>query len=435
MVSRLLVTAEGSAWSRTGHNDGQAMFEFGKDLRRLFEQARASDDLGWLELIGVDLLAIEARQRTTDAGRVSCARPFDAWMQAAAVWREHGRRLGEAGSLDRAEGAAVDAAREARTDTARVLSAIETARCRMLRFDLFGGPEQLDAAVAVLSAAPDPGRGRVRVTMLEITARLRARQAWLGDDDADRVRVLERMDQALRAGRRQPPGDWEGLRLERAALALDLGLRQGDAARLDKAGAGLQAILEDAGEDQRPLTRARALSLCASGMVALGGAARDDVALERATAMFDAATEQFTPDHSPMDWVAIQLAQARSACPPPLDNLVLAEALTEDRGLVLGAVARECRSQREITMAEVVGDRRALEGLRQRLIRRVQGRRDESGDLDWVADQISLARLAQVQAGFENGRMSAAGLALGVAAEVARERGSHVLAELAEGVR
>ena len=31
------------------------MFEFGKDLRKLFAQARESDDLGWVELIGVEV--------------------------------------------------------------------------------------------------------------------------------------------------------------------------------------------------------------------------------------------------------------------------------------------------------------------------------------------------------------------------------------------
>ena len=32
------------------------MFEFGRDLRKLFEKARESEDLGWLELIGADLV-------------------------------------------------------------------------------------------------------------------------------------------------------------------------------------------------------------------------------------------------------------------------------------------------------------------------------------------------------------------------------------------
>ena len=38
------------------------MFEFGRDLRKLFEKARESDDLGWLELIGADLIEAEALQ-------------------------------------------------------------------------------------------------------------------------------------------------------------------------------------------------------------------------------------------------------------------------------------------------------------------------------------------------------------------------------------
>lgn len=62
------------------------MFEFGRDLRRLFEKARDSDDLGWLELIGAGLVEVEARQQATDAGRVSCARPFEAALRAAALW-------------------------------------------------------------------------------------------------------------------------------------------------------------------------------------------------------------------------------------------------------------------------------------------------------------------------------------------------------------
>ena len=78
------------------------MFEFGRDLRRLFEKARDSDDLGWLELIGVGLVEVEARQQSVEAGRVSCPRPHDAALRASALWREHARRCGAASSLERA---------------------------------------------------------------------------------------------------------------------------------------------------------------------------------------------------------------------------------------------------------------------------------------------------------------------------------------------
>ena len=49
------------------------MFEFGRDLRKLFAQARESEDLGWVELIGVDLLQAEARRETIDS-------PYHEWL-------------------------------------------------------------------------------------------------------------------------------------------------------------------------------------------------------------------------------------------------------------------------------------------------------------------------------------------------------------------
>ena len=63
------------------------MFEFGRDLRKLFAQARESEDLGWVELIGPDLLRAEALRESIDAGRVSCNRPFETEHRAAALWR------------------------------------------------------------------------------------------------------------------------------------------------------------------------------------------------------------------------------------------------------------------------------------------------------------------------------------------------------------
>ena len=89
------------------------MFEFGRDLRKLFAQARESDDLGWVELIGADLVRAEARQQSIDAGRVSCSHPFEAGLRASALWREHARRTGFGDSLERAHKAAGEAVRTA----------------------------------------------------------------------------------------------------------------------------------------------------------------------------------------------------------------------------------------------------------------------------------------------------------------------------------
>ena len=106
------------------------MFEFGRDLRKLFEKARESDDLGWLELVSADLVGVEARREGVDAGRVSAARPFDGWMRSAALWREHARRTGSRDSLIRAAAAASDAARHTSTPDQTAAAAIESRNVR-----------------------------------------------------------------------------------------------------------------------------------------------------------------------------------------------------------------------------------------------------------------------------------------------------------------
>ncbi|MBU2270691.1 MAG: hypothetical protein KKE52_05260, partial [Alphaproteobacteria bacterium] len=152
------------------------MFEFGRDLRKLFEKARESDDLGWLELIGADLVEAEARRETTDAGRVSCARPFDSWLRASALWREHARRTGRRESLSRAAKCASDAARHTTNPDETAAAAIESGEIHLLRFDLFGGPTALTAALADAQSLTAE-RPATRSAAAALHARLCARRA------------------------------------------------------------------------------------------------------------------------------------------------------------------------------------------------------------------------------------------------------------------
>ncbi len=411
------------------------MFEFGRDLRKLFAQARDSEDLSWLELVGVDLLFNEARQQTTDAGRVSCSRPFSAWLRSAALWREHARRAGDLDSLDRATGATDDAAKHARTqdDTTRI--AIEAARILMLRFDLCGGPEHLDQALALVPASGRPARIETATAVAALSARLRARQAWLGGDPRMAVAVLGMMDIVIRAAKGRTNGDIEELQLERAGLALEIGVVQRDPRRLDEAGAALQGLVAAAPPDYRPLSRARALTLCASGMGALAAMANDPDAADQARALFDAAADQFTPDHSPMDWVATQLVRANGPTPPGLGVLIQAEDLTCGRGLTLGALAREARFAREIEMTASVGDLAGLDRIELRLLEGLRRTGPKATGLDWAADQVALGRVACARAGLTGSDANGLRMALIEAAGTAREQGIRSLAERADGLR
>src|SRR5690606_24650403 len=102
-------------------------------------------------------------------------------------------------------------------------------------------------------------------------------------------------------------------------------------------------------------------------------------------ALFTAAADQFTPDHSPLDWVAVQLAPADSDT--PLARLIEAEGLTREPGLILGALARERRLAAEAALAEAMGDIEGLTGL-ETIVRRELAGVSQTQPLEWAADQI-----------------------------------------------
>src|SRR5690606_37266502 len=95
---RCVCFVSGGAVQTVPFRDFQAderMFEFGRDLKRVFSRAKERREEVWLELIGADLLEAEARQQSIEAGRVSCAEPVEANLRAAVLWREHARRTGK----------------------------------------------------------------------------------------------------------------------------------------------------------------------------------------------------------------------------------------------------------------------------------------------------------------------------------------------------
>ncbi len=409
-----------------------AMFEFGKDLRKLFVQARESEDLGWLELIGVDLLALEARALTTDGGRVSCSQPSQTWRRASVLWREHARRSGQANSLARALITADDAMTAARTEDDRARAALARAMALLVRFDVFGDADALaEAGDAARSATPR--RLATLASSAGVTARLRARQARLSGKTSDRLDAAALMDAALHALIKHNPVEADDLRLDGAALALEGGILQRDARLLDQAGRDLQALVSASSPDARPLTRARALALCGAGLSALASMAGDEGAMETGHAMFEAAADQFTPDHSPLDWVAIQIARAVDPA-TPIEMLTKAEALTSGQGTVLGALALDLLVSREIEAAAAQGDLMALSRIESRVRRRLAERVGAPSAVEWAVDQIAMARLMIARSELMGSEPDQAAFVLAEAAEAARDYGVPVLADRAQGL-
>ena len=409
-----------------------AMFEFGKDLRRLFVQARESDDLGWLELISVNLLAREAKSLTTDGGRVSCSQPSQTWRRASILWREHARRSGAPDSIVRALATAQDALQAARTDDERALALLAGAQALIVKFDLFG---DRDAVAHAAEMARDATSKRLSTlaSSAGVHARIRARQARLSEKAVDRQDAAALMDAALHALTKHNPVEADDLRLDSAALALEGGIIQRDARLLDQAGRDLTALVEASSPDQRPMTRARALALCAAGLSALAAMANDEAAMKTGHEMFDAAADQFYVEHSPLDWVAIQIA--RSIDPTaPIEPIRQAVALTAGQGTILGALALDLLVSREIETASAQGDLTELTKIETRIRRRLADRVGAPSALDWAVDQIAMARLMIARSDLVGVDPDQAAFVLSEAAEAAREHGVPVLADRAMGL-
>ena len=400
------------------------MFEFGKDLRRLFERARDSDDLAWLELISTILVENEARHQSIESGRVSCPNPHEACLRASQIWRELARRTGNPQSLRRAEAEARAASRHAVNDEQTIKAFLELAQSSLLAFDLSGGLERLRTADKLMATLPTPRRAHLAVMITAIEARICARRAVLSgapETIGTACDGLERVVQSLKSHHR--PVDVE-LQIEQAALSLEIGLTTRDLKRLEKAGQDLRNLIENAPSDQKPITRARALALCGVGMRALSSIANDEVARQQAESLMDAATDQFTMDHSPLDWAAIQLMRPDRSDSLSLITLLQVEALTAQDGLIIGAEARERRLSQEIDDCEQSSDLFGLRHLEAHLLGRLRDINTPMPPLDWAWSQIGLARIALARSRLTGQTLGNVGMMLIEAGDTAREQGA-----------
>ena len=374
------------------------MFEFGRDLRRIFDGHQADQDLGWLEVVDVNVLRGEARRQTIDAGRATCPRPVQAWLLASALWREHTRRSGAADSLQHARLTALDGRKAARTNDERAEAVMALAETMVLSFDLYGGPESLNRALGLIDGLKDHAtRPLLKVRLTALHARIRARQ--VRSPGGDSLQAMAFLDQAVHELSRRPGLLLDTLKLDRAALTLTFGIERRDARLLDQAGRELRELVDTCPAERRPLTRARALALCGAGLAALAALADNAEALDQGRALFDAACDQFTPDHSPMDWAAVILA--RSAALPGAACLVeggqshVLGGLTRSR-TVLGLALAEAVVEAGVMKAETQGDILGLDRLAARLRSRLA--MDRPRPVAWAVDQIGLARIALAKA-------------------------------------
>ena len=132
------------------------MFEFGRELRRLFggrapfpgKDGLTGGDGALLELLDLKMLKAEAKSADVAAGRISAKDRPRRLLESAIVWRELARRTGDAVALRKAAANAEHAADgfdAAHRQQGWARARLEQAACALLGADLFGD-QGLEAA-------------------------------------------------------------------------------------------------------------------------------------------------------------------------------------------------------------------------------------------------------------------------------------------------
>lgn len=434
------------------------MFEFGRELRRLFgadsglrpiQDGLTGGDSALLELLDLRMLHNEGKAADVAAGRIGAKDKAQRQLEAAVVWREVARRSGDAPALRKAaaiaEAAALGTDRVRRPD-AWARARCEQAFCSLLGAELFGDDGLNAAAEIVFREARTVGRGGAAAALADVgLATVEARRGMaVGDAQAARA-AAARFDApilALNALVRRVPAT----RLVVAeAHAVRIDVLAGWGARLKDRDLLLMALdearLSEEALDRNyePLTWARAAALRGQVMSLLGEVTGEIETLADAVSTLAGAMDELPRDHSPLDWARAQvgLAQALQALADgtaserAYEQAVTcydrANAVLKDvSGLALRASAQSNRALCLARSAELTGDLAVLDAAEAAFkieLASDQARRDPVG---WALAQVNLARLYEARmeiTGKDRGERAAAAMALSAAFDVFAEQG------------
>jgi len=439
----------------------RVMFEFARDLKRIFQPAfapsrdgLAGGDPDILELLSLDLLVREARATDVAAGRVGATDRPERQLRQAAAWREVARRSGDADTLRRAAAAAEAAAAAVKpTDRSGLWSRArrEQAACGRLGAELFGD-EGLAAAAdrvlddAVRSAAPEVDIAAARLDR----AHIRAFQA-LGRHDLDEAlaaaadcdAAVASLQKTRKVGRR----DLAQARLARTEVLFACGRQAKSARVLEQALAYAEQASLGLDEAYEPLTLARCLTLRAEILIALGDLSGEAGHATAAIALMGSVIGDLDRDQSPLDWAKAQavLGRALMLLGEAAGTIVAYEkarsafeaalvALRRRSGLVQRAVIALDRADCILAGARACDDLFALEEAEATFRCELSGAEPTVDPLPWAIYQISLARTYHARlemTGRDSGERAKAAMAYEAALEVFAERGMASVAGIA----
>ena len=441
------------------------MFEFGRELRRLFgadgfnapRDGLTGGDASLLELLDLNLLRQEGKAADVAAGRISAKDRAQRRLEAAIIWREVARRSGDAAALRKAAATAEAAAdlfdRNRRPD-GWARARCEQAFCALLGAELFGDEGLNAAADIAFREAHGAARGGLarplaEIGMLAVEGRMRLvdGDAQLGRITAARfdtpVAGLKALTRRTRAARLL----LVEARLVRVDLLLGWGARLGDRDLLEMALKEAEIAGEGLSVDYEPLSWARAAALRGQALALLGEiTGQIEIVIEGVNALAEVLND-LSRDQSPLDWARTQTALAQSL-------QALGEASTSERAyeqavtcydraqlvlkdvpaLALRAFAASNRALCLARSAELTGDLAVLDAaeaaFRIELTNLSAGREPTA----WALLQVNLARLYEARleiTGRDRGERAAAAPALSAALDVFSEQGLRSLSLVA----
>lgn len=436
------------------------MFEFGRELRRLFKAEALKDgltggDASLLELLDLELLRAEGRAADVAAGRISVKDRAHRHLEAARVWREIARRTGDVAALRKAASAAEQAA--AGFDRQRRMVAWSAARCEqasiaLLGADLFGDDGLNAAADAALKHAQEAA-GDSAIGPLAAAGRALI--------EARAVRALANRDQAITAAARfdGPIQELEAhgrrraaarilaaqARVDRAELLLACGVRLKEAILLRMALDGAAQALKKLDPAYEPLSWARASAVRWGAAASVAALDVDIEAIARAVNGLVAVLETLSRDDSPLDWASVQSALAETL-------QMLGDATDSDGAFAqaAGAYARvltvldrmpsaparaEVAFRRALCMArraELAADLKGLRAAETALKAELAAGAPHKDPVGWAVRQLGLASLHEARvrvSGRDRGDRARSAFALAMALEVFKEHGLRALAD------
>jgi hypothetical protein len=441
------------------------MFEFGRELKRLFgadavkapRDGLTGGDASLLELLDLRMISQEGRAADIAAGRVGAKDKAQRRLEAAIVWREVARRSGDAAILRKAAATAEAAAeafgRERRPD-GWARARCEQAFCAMLGAELFGDEGLNAAADVAFRDARAAARGGLALPLADIgVAAIDAReQMGVGDARAARAAFqrfsapivgLQSLTRRCRAARLLAVE----ARLVLADVMIGWGARLRDLDILAMARDEAARAAEGLDSAYEPLSWARAAALRGQAMALLGEVSGDvDLLAQAVTTLADVVGE-LSRDHSPLDWARVQTALAQGlqalgeagASERAYEQAVTcydraAHVLKGAPGLSLRAFGASNRALCLARSAELSGDLTVLDAAEAAFkieLAAISARRDPAA---WALLQVNLARLYEARVditGQDRGERAKAAMALNGALDVFGELGLRSLSIVA----